>query len=215
MQLKIPLRDIRTEFHQFRIFYDIQVVGRKYNPGKDLLKIFYFSNDDELIFDSSRALNADFYINEKIYRNNLRQKISEYFKFGFKIREWEMLMHAVYKDKNPSDPDDKIFLEASFYGRKIKRYSAFAKNICDFCLSMVHAYYWEDFKMMIPSEKTLRMCIEEVFPFVEKVKDMFEKDLEEEFDTSDIEKELGIGKENKKLSVTSTVDMPPLKVSKK
>jgi len=124
-------------------------------------------------------------------------------------------MKAVYKDKDPSNADDLAFLNASFYGRKINRYRIFSKNIIDFCLSMVHAYYWENFQTLTPTEKTLKMCIDEVFPFVDKIKKMFEDEIEAEFDTSDIEKELGIGKENKKIALTSKVDMPPLKVSKK
>jgi len=207
--LRLPLRTIIPA--QTDPFDDLYKMKSKKKVGKDLLKIFYFTNDDYMIFGEAPA---DFNLTEQVYRNNLRQKISEYFEFGFKVREWEMLMHSVYKYRNPNDVDDKIFLDGSFYGRKIIRYKVFAKNICDFCLSMIHATYWEDFRNLVPTEKTLRMCIEEVFPFVEKVKDMFEKELEEEFDTSDIEKELGIGKENKKLSITSSVEMP-LKVSKK
>jgi len=208
--IKLPLRSfVQDDRGYFEGKYKIKKIN---NIGVSILKSFYFTNDDVLIFTDKPV---DLNLREQIYRNDLRRKISEYFKFGFKIREWEMLMRSVYKDKVPGNVADERFLSETFYGRKIARYKAFAKNICDFCLSMVHAYYWEDFQNLMATEKTLRMCVEEVFPFVEKIKDMFEKDLEEEFDTSDIEKELGIGKENKKLAVTSTVDMPPLKVSKK
>jgi len=86
MKIRLPLRKaLAADAKNFDTKYGME---KEDAVGTHLLKLFYFSNDDKVIFGIKPA-DGSFELREQIYRNDLRQKVSEYFQFGFKIREWE------------------------------------------------------------------------------------------------------------------------------
>jgi len=187
-------RNLTGEEDDFCDFYKITAAAKKDELKKYGKKIFYFANDDEYLFGDAAA-DAD---NESLFRNSLRKDFAAHLKFTRKLREYDQLNKVVNTDKITSDATATAkALEATFIGQKKARYKIFVDQIIDFGLGMIHRIYWESFKDLKPGQYTLLECIEYVVPVIYKMEEAFSEVLDEEYDTSDLEKAAGVsGKQN-------------------
>jgi len=175
------------------------------------LNMFYFYNDDTLFFE--RTAGATILNNEKLLRNTLRKEMYSHLKFTKKIRQLDYLNKIANPGKiDPLDkPKTERDLAGTFIGIKKERYKIFCDQIVDFALSMISSIYWKDFKTFSTSQYTLLECIEYVIPIVYKMEEAFSQVLDEEFDTSEIEKSAGLKADK---SIVKE-DKKPLKVKRK
>jgi len=198
-ELLLELNKIKKA-DEFSAIYKIKAAG-KAKIGISITKGFYFFTDDDMIFKVAVPDEAK----EILYRNSLRESIKDYFGFSEMTKKWEMLSKAIY---GLVEADYK----GCFFWKKKERYEAFMLSLADFCLSLIHNLYWSDFKTLTLGTTPLRSCIKSVMEIVEDVHDKFIIKLEDEYNTKDIEDELGIGSSGKKLAATSEVEVPKLEV---
>jgi len=143
----------------------------------------------------------------------LRKEMYSHLKFTKKIRQLDYLNKIANPSKIvPLDPiATEDALEDTFIGIKKKRYMMFCNQIIDFALSMISNIYWDDFRNIERSQYTLLDSIQYVIPIVYKMEEAFSQVLDEEFDTSEIEKSAGLKADK---SIVSE-DKKPLKVKRK
>jgi len=202
-----------TQRDVFMTFYGIPTNDFKRNELMKYhsLNMFYFYSDDEMLFDRNIAAgltnNA-----EKLFRNTLRKEMYNHLKFTKKIRQLDFLNRIANPDKivPASVAATTAALAQTFIGIKKKRYMVFCEQIIDFTLGMISRIYWDDLKDLKRSQYNLLDCIEYVVPIVYKMEKAFSQVLDEEFDTSQIEKAGGFRADK---SITNVEK--PLKVKRK
>jgi len=210
LSMRPPILD--TQRSDFMDFYGIINNGFKRQELKDYhsLNMFYFYSDDEMLFD--RYIDTDAIRNaEKLFRNTLRKEMYNHLKFTKKIRQLDFLNKIANPDKIvPNRAATEAELEQTFIGIKKNRYIVFCEQIIDFTLGMISSIYWDDLKNLKRSQYTLLDCIEYVIPIVYKMEEAFSQILDEEFDTSEIEKAGGFSADKNTINVEK-----PLKVKRK
>jgi len=210
MSMRPPLTE--TQKDTFATFYDIPN-GKKDELMKyHSLNMFYFYSDDEMLFDRNITLKATNDA-EKLFRNTLRKEMYSHLKFTKKIRQLDYLNKIANPDKIVAGNvvATEAALAPTFIGIKKKRYMVFCDQIIDFALGMISRIYWDDIKSLKRSQYNLLDCIEYVIPIVYKMEEAFSQVLDEEFDTSEIEKAGGL-KADKSIAKE---DKKPLKVKRK
>jgi len=181
------LDSFAAEQTKFRTFYGISALEPVFKNFTH--RLFYFTNDDDYLFGAA-AVDAN---EEKIFRNTLRKDFAAHLKFTKKLREYDQLNKVVNPDKITADAAaTALALSKTFIGQKKARYKIFIDQIIDFGLGMIHRIYWESFKELKPGQYTLLECIEYVVPVIYKMEEAFSEVLDEEYDTSDLEKAAGV-----------------------
>jgi len=212
MSMRPPITDVTKE--SFVIFYGIPNTDIKKGElmKYHALNMFYFYSDDEMLFDRSITVKATNDA-EKLFRNTLRKEMYSHLKFTKKIRQLDYLNKIANPDKIVAGDvaATELALAPTFIGIKKKRYIVFCDQIIDFALGMISKIYWDDLKNLKRSQYNLLDCIEYVIPIVYKMEEAFSQVLDEEFDTSEIEKAGGLKADK---SITSE-DKKPLKVKRK
>jgi len=214
--LDLSMRPGITEAQRdiFMTFYGIPTNDFKRNELMNYhsLNMFYFYSDDEMLFDRYIAAGATNSA-EKVFRNTLRKEMYNHLKFTKKIRQLDYLNKIANHNLivPASVAATTAALSQTFIGIKKVRYKMFCDQIIDFALGMISKIYWNDLSKLERSQYTLLDCIEYVIPIVYKMEEAFSQVLDEEFDTSEIEKSAGLKADK---SIVSE-DKKPLKVKRK
>jgi len=209
LSMRPPILTVEVA-RDFGIFYRIPEANRPIFRLIHGLNAFYYYNDDDMLFGA--AAPGSISNTEILFRNTLRKEMFSHLKFTKKIRQMDYLNKIVNPSKIiPLDPiatDDA--LKDTFIGIKKKRYMMFCDQIVHFALSMIHNLYWNDLRNLERSHYTLLECIQYVIPIVYKMEEAFSQVLDEEFDTTEIEKSAGLKVEKSTINVEK-----PLKVKRK
>ena len=167
-----------NRFYHFFSFDDMLLNAHVMNPDNGKAGVA----DDKKV--GAKALIALF-----IYRNNLRQTFYEIIGYHKKKDDFDFLNRQVNKIKKGETVDAyETRLTTTFIGKKIERYDAFMKCLCDFALMLTHNLYYkgntsEMERVGQPLQHVFKRCLK----LVEPIKTQFESELDEEFNTEDVE----------------------------
>jgi len=138
--------------------------------------IFWYPPIEDEIY-LKRVIGANAFPNEEVYRRGLRDTLSKHLGHWEKLRNFELTSKLV----DPNNPNE-------FIKEKGYRFFKFSQILVQFVLSLLHSLYWEDDKGLKPSALSMRECLNKVIPFAQEITRIYEKELNEEFNTDDIDK---------------------------
>lgn len=192
----LPVREPVGDAMEFTVKY---LLKKNDETGNRLSRTYksnmiYYCNDDAVVFPQSSTGTDGFESDEVRYRNNLRQRLDEMLGFTLKLRNWNMLDEHLNTGKTAEEQNN------SFIRKKMNRYKSFMKCITNFALESIHDMIWTDFNRLIPTGLPITMILEKVIPIVTKLKDMFEEELDKEYNTDELEKLIGLGGQKASIS---------------
>ena len=148
-----------------RLYYLMNSDGRNANIADFSNKLIFF-----YFFSGIANQNAI-----KNYLLTLEDKLQDVFNIRETLTNLEDLIETVDR---PINRPATVLLPRY---KKMMRLRKFYENLIKFTLSNLHDFFWEDFRLLKRNTKSLEYYMNKIIPISIKIKEMYEKEIDEEF----------------------------------
>ena len=166
--------------------FDINTQGR----STEVSRLYYLFNRDNRHIDLLTFNNTllFFYFSSSVITNiavknyilSLEDKLQDVFNIRETLTNLEDLIETVDR---PVGIENKRLLPRY---KKMERLKKFYHNLITFTLSNLHNFFWEDFRLIKRNPKSLEYYMNKIIPMSIKIKEMYEKEIDEEFNIDDM-----------------------------